>query len=69
MTQTAEVCFLEVITQKFPQREFPSQNTPFYNFLTTQPIHTNSNSIDAARQAQHHTKLKHVKNVSLGEKF
>jgi hypothetical protein len=61
--------FLGVITNKLPKREFPSQNPPFYNFLTTHPIHTNSSSIDAARQVQHQTKLKHVKNFSLGEQF
>jgi hypothetical protein len=55
--------------KKLPQMEFPSQNTPFYNLLTTQPIHTNSNSIDAARQVEHQEKLKHVKNFSLGEQF
>jgi hypothetical protein len=51
--QTAKICFLGSYYQKTPQREFPSQNTPFYNFLTTQPIHTNSNSIDAAQQVEH----------------
>jgi hypothetical protein len=61
--------FFGELLQKTPQREFPSQNTPFYNFLTMQPIHTNSNSIDAARQVQHQTKFKHVKNFSLGEQF
>jgi hypothetical protein len=40
----------ELLPKISHQREFPSQNTPFYNLLTTQPIHTNSNSIDAARQ-------------------
>ncbi len=61
--------FRGLITDKLPQREFPSQNTPCYNFLTTQPIHTNSNLIDEARQVEHRTKLKHVKNFSLGEQF
>jgi hypothetical protein len=55
--------------KKLPQREFPSQNTPSYNFLTTQPIHTNSNSIDAARKVQYQIKLKHVNNSDLGEQF
>jgi hypothetical protein len=55
--------------KKPPKREFPSQNIPFYNFLTTQPIHTNSNSIDAARQVKHQTKLKHIKNFHLGDQF
>jgi hypothetical protein len=67
--QTAKICFLGVNTKTLHQREFPSQNTPIYNFLTTQPIHTNSNSIDAARQVEHHAKLKYVKNFTLGEQF
>ncbi len=50
-----------VINKKLPQREFPSQNTPLHNFLTTQPLHTNSNSIDAARQAEYDAKLKNKK--------
>ncbi len=48
--------FWELLIENFPQREFPSQNTPFHNFLTTQPIHTNSNSIDAAWRAQYDAK-------------
>ncbi len=53
--------FGELLIKKLPRWEFPSQNTPFHNFLTTQPIYTNSNSIDAARQAEHDVKLKNVK--------
>ncbi len=49
------------VNAKTSQREFPSQNTPFYNLLTTRPVHTNSNWIDTARQVLHDTKLKHVK--------
>ncbi len=52
--------FWGVINKKLPQREFPSQNTPLHNFLTTQPIHTNSNSIDAARQAEYDAMLKNI---------
>jgi uncharacterized protein RhaS with RHS repeats len=52
--------------EKTYQREFHSQNTPFYNFYTTQPIHTNSNSIDAARQMEHHAKLSNQKFQSRG---
>jgi hypothetical protein len=61
--------FGELLPKNSTQREFPSQNTPFCNFLTTQPIHTNSNSIDAVRLVKHQTKLKHVKNFDLGEQF
>jgi hypothetical protein len=53
MGRTAKVCFGGVITKKLPQRESSSQNTPFFNFLTTQPIPINSNSTDAAWQVQH----------------
>jgi hypothetical protein len=67
--QTATSCFLGVNTKKTRQREFISQSTPFYNFLTTQPIHTNSNSIDAAGQVEHQTKLKHVKSFHLEKQF
>jgi hypothetical protein len=41
----------EVIHKKLPHREFSSQNNPLHNFLITSAIHTNGNSIDAARQA------------------
>jgi hypothetical protein len=51
-TKLLKYAFLGVII-KTPQRKFPSQNTPFYNFLLTQPIQTNSNSIDVARQAEY----------------
>jgi hypothetical protein len=51
--QTAKICFWRSYYQKSTQREFPSQNTPFSNFLTTQPIHPNSNSIYAAQQVEH----------------
>jgi hypothetical protein len=54
--QKAEVCFLGELLLKSSQREFPSQNTPFDNFVTTQPIHKNGNSIDAAGQAQYDAK-------------
>jgi hypothetical protein len=47
--------------KKLSQRVFPRQNTLLHNFIPTQPIHTNSNSIDAARQAEYNTKLKNVK--------
>jgi hypothetical protein len=45
--------FLGVINQTNQYREFSSQNTPLHNFVTTQPIHTNGNSIDAAQQAEY----------------
>jgi hypothetical protein len=48
--------FAGVINKKLPLRQFPSQITPLHNFLMTQPIHTNSNSIDAARPAQYDAK-------------
>ncbi len=58
-----------VINKILPQREFPSQNTPFHNFLTTQPIHTNGNSIDAARQVEYDAKVKNIKISSQGAVF
>jgi hypothetical protein len=39
--------FWELLIKKYSKREFFSQNTPLGNFLTTHPIHTNSNSNDA----------------------
>jgi hypothetical protein len=53
--------FLGVNNKKLPPKEFPSRNTPLHNFLTTQPRHTNSNSIDTALQAEYNAKLKNVK--------
>jgi hypothetical protein len=47
-----------VIHKKLPQREFSSQNISLHNFLATQPIHTNCNSIDAARKEEYDVKLK-----------
>jgi hypothetical protein len=44
--------FLGVINKKLPPKEFTSQNTALHYFLTTQPIHTNINSTDAAQQAE-----------------
>ncbi len=61
--------FWGVIDKKLPQTEFPSQNTPFHNFLTTQPIHTNSNSIDAAQQAEYDAKFKKIKILIQGSTF
>ncbi len=58
-----------VINKKLPQREFPSQNTPLHNFLTTLPIHTNGNSIDAARQAEYDAKLKNIEISIQGRNF
>jgi hypothetical protein len=46
------------LLQKTPQREFPSQNTQLH---MTQPIHANSNLIDAAWQAEYDTNLENVK--------
>jgi hypothetical protein len=51
--------FGEVLPKNSP-KGVPSQNTPFYNSLMIQPIHTNSNSIDEVRQVEHQTKLKQV---------
>ncbi len=58
-----------VINKKTPQREFPSQNTPLHNFLTIQPIHTNSNSIDAPWQAENDAKLKNIKILTQESNF
>jgi hypothetical protein len=67
--QTSKICFSGELLQKLPQREFPSQTTPFYNFLMTRPIHKNCNLIDAAWRVQHHTKLRHVKKFDPEEQF
>jgi hypothetical protein len=40
-----------------------------HNFLTTQSIHTNSNSIDASRQAAYDAKLNMSKFQSRGAQF
>jgi hypothetical protein len=37
----------ELVIEKLPQREFPIQAEPFYNYSTTQPILTSSNAMYA----------------------
>jgi hypothetical protein len=65
-SQNAKLCFLIVIFTKLLQSEFYSQNTLLHNLLITQPIHTNSNSIDAAGQVQYNTMLKKSKFLFMG---
>jgi hypothetical protein len=60
---------LGVINKILPNREFPIQNTPLRNFLMTQPIHVNSNSIDTARQAEYGTNFKTIENLNPGKQF
>jgi hypothetical protein len=67
--QKLKFAFWGVINKRLPQSEFPSKNTPLSNFLTTQPLHTNCNSIDAARQAKYDIKLKIVKISLQGSNF
>ncbi len=47
----------------------PSQNTPLHNFVMTQQIHTNSNSIDASLQAEYDAKLKNIEVSIQGSNF
>jgi hypothetical protein len=61
--------FSGVTNKHTPSKGVSSQNAPFCDFWTTQPIQTNSNSIDAARQAEYDTKLQNVKILNLGEQF
>jgi hypothetical protein len=51
---------LDDINKKIPKGSFPEESSPSHTFLTTQPIHTNSNWIDAARQTKYDTELKSV---------
>jgi hypothetical protein len=69
MRKAAESCFFGIYYQKTPPKRVSGQNTPFWNSFTTQLIHKNSNSIEAAQQVQHQTKLKHVENLSLAKQF
>ncbi len=50
--QNTKICFLGIINKKISQREFSRQNTPLHSFLTIQPVHTNSNTIEAAQRAK-----------------
>jgi hypothetical protein len=58
-----------VIIEKLHKRSFSAKILHSITFLMTQPILSNSNSIDAARQVQHDAKLKRLINFNLGEQF
>jgi hypothetical protein len=50
--------FWELLIKNSPEGSFPAKILQLQNFLTTQLIHTNSNSIDAARQVEYDAKKK-----------